>query len=80
MKILIILQKHYLIKKHQIDSFGKLNSREFYNMLSMLKKKKKQFSRIVRKPFQNSDLEWKVIYTLVKRVTTDTKLCIFNRN
>ena len=51
MKILIILQKHHLIKKHQIDSFGKLNSSEFYNMLSMLKKKKKTIFKNCTKTF-----------------------------
>ena len=44
-------QEHHLIKKHQIDSFEKLNSREFYNILSILKEKKIQFSKIVRKTF-----------------------------
>ena len=66
-----------MIKKHQIYCLEKLNSRELYNMQLILKVEKPTSQTYFQKNFQNPELEWKVIYTLPKRVTNDTNFRVF---
>ena len=73
----IIITEHHLIKKHQIYCLEKLNSRELYNMQLILKVEKPTAQTFLEKIFQNPELEWKDISTLLRRVTINTNLRIF---
>ena len=76
-KILVIIL--YTNKKHQIYRLQKLNRRELYNIQSILKEERFSFQKFCKILFQNYDLAWKIIYTLPRRVTVDTKFRIFFR-
>ena len=73
----LIIEEHHLIKKHQIYCLEKLNSRELYNMQLILKVEKPTAQTFLEKIFQNPELEWKDISTLLRRVTINTNLRIF---
>ena len=61
----LIINKHHLIKKHQIYCLEKLNSREPYNMQLILNVEKPTTAQIhFKEKLQNPGLEWKDIYTL----------------
>ena len=73
----LIIKEYHLIKKHQIYCLEKLNTRELYNMLLILKVEKPTVQTYFEKIFQNPQLEWKDIYTLPGLVTINTSLRIF---
>ena len=74
----LIINKHHLIKKHQIYCLEKLNSREPYNMQLILNVEKPTTAQIhFKEKLQNPELEWKDIFALPRRVTINTNLHIF---
>ena len=64
-------------KKHKIVCLTKRNSRELYNMQSIVKEEKSISQKYYDKLSQTYVLAWEVIYTLPQQVTIDTKLCNF---
>ena len=65
----LIINKHHLIKKHQICCLEKLNSRELYKMQFILNVKKPtaQTYHILRKTFTNYD----TIFYILTKCSTD---------
>ena len=72
----LIFEGHHLIKNHQIYCLNKLNSKEIYNILteSTDSKPAQIYYQIF---FQNSNLDWKTIYMLLRIVTKDSRLQVF---
>ena len=68
---------HHLIKKHQVYSLGKRNSKELYNILILGSHKKSTSQRYFEAFFESSTTDWKVIYLLPRKTTIDTKYCSF---
>ena len=73
----LIINEHYLIKKHQICCLESLNSIELFNVQLTPSVEKLTAQTYFDKKFQNLDFEWKNIYALPRRVTINTNLRIF---
>ena len=73
----LIFEGHHLIKNHQIYCLNKLNSKEIYDIL-IESTDSKSSGQIYYKFFsQNSNLDWKTIYMLLRIVTKDSRLQVF---
>ena len=74
----LTINEYHLIKKHQLYCLEKVNNRELYTMKVTPKVKKSTAQTYLEKHFQNLKLKWKdiYIYTLPRRTTINTKLCI----
>ena len=73
----VVIISVILLLTHQISSLEKLNSRELYNIQLILNVEKPTAQTYLEKKFQNTELEWKEICTLPRRVTINTNLRIF---
>ena len=68
---------HHMIKKNQIYSLDKCNSKELYCIQISLNNSKTRSQLCFENFFQIKDIDWKHIYLLPRRVTVDTNLRIF---
>ena len=68
---------HHLIKKNQIYSLDKCNSKELYCLQISLNNSKTRSQLYFEDLFQIKDIDWKHVYLLPRRVTMDTNLRIF---
>ena len=68
---------HHIIKKYQIYSLSKCNSKELYSLQVSLNDTKTKWQISFEKLFPNKEIEWKCIYLMSRRVTIDTNLRIF---
>ena len=68
---------HHIIKKYQIFSLSKCNSKGLYSLQVSLNETKTKSPKSFEKPFPNKEIEWKCIYLMPPRVTIDTNLRIF---
>ena len=68
---------HHIIKKYQIYSLSKCNSKELYSLQVSLNNTKTTSQIYFEKLFLNKEIEWKCIYLMPRRVTVDTNLRIF---
>ena len=67
---------HYIIKKYQICSLSKCNSRELYSLHVSLNETKIKSQTYFEKLFPNKEIEWKYMYLTPRCVTIDTNLRI----
>ena len=68
---------HQLIKKNQIHSLDKCNSKELYCLQIYLNNSKTRSQLYFEDLFQIKDIDWKHVYLLPRRFTVDTNLRIF---
>ena len=68
---------HNLIKKNQIYSLDKCNSKELECLQISLNNSKTRSQLYFEDLFQIKDIDWKHVYLLPRRVTVDTNLRIF---
>ena len=68
---------HHLIKKNQIYSLNKCNSKELYYLQISLNNSKTRSQLYLEDLFQIKDIDWKHVYLLPRRFTEDTNLHIF---
>ena len=68
---------HYLIKKNQIYSLDKCNSKELYCLQIFLNNSKTRSQLYFEDLFQVKDIDWKHVYFLPHRTTVDPNLRIF---
>ena len=68
---------HHLIKKNQIYSLDKCNSKELYCLQISLNNSKTRSQLYFEDLFQIKDIDWKHVYLLPRRVTVDTNLRVF---
>ena len=68
---------HHLIKKNQIYSLDKCNSKELYCLQISLNNSKTRSQLYFEDLFQIKDIDWKHLYLLPRRVIVDTNLRIF---
>ena len=73
----LVIHDHHLLKKNQIYSLNKLNSKELYNIQIASNDVKPTSQLHYEQVFQSSNLEWKEIYLLPRLVTLDSNLRIF---
>ena len=73
----LIIQHHHIIRKHHMSFLNRLNSKEICNFLSAQKEEQTASRLYFQKKFNNSSLDWKIIYLLVRIVTKDRKLHAF---
>ena len=71
------LYDHHLIKKNQIYSLDKCNSKELYCLQISLNNSKTRSQLYFENLFQIKDIDWKHVYLLPRRVTVDANLRIF---
>ena len=72
----LTFSEHHIIKKYQIYSLSKCNSKELYSLQASLNDTKTKSQTYFEKLFPNKEVEWKCIYLVVRRVTIDTNLRI----
>ena len=65
------------IKKYQIYSLSKCNSKELHSIEVCLNESKSTLQIYFEARFQSKEIKWKCIYLVPRRVTFDTKLRIF---
>ena len=65
---------HHIIKKYQIYSLSKCNSKELYSLQVSLNDTKTKSQIYFEKLFPNKEIEWKCIYLMPRHVTIDTNL------
>ena len=68
---------HHIIKKYQIYSLSKCNSKELYPLQVSLNKTKTKSQIYFEKLFPNKEIKWKCIYLITRCVTSDNNLRIF---
>ena len=68
---------HHIIKKYQIYSLSKCNSKEVYSLKVSLNETKTKLQIYSKKLFPNKEIKWKCIYLLPRRVTSDTNVRVF---
>ena len=73
----LVFQSHHLIKNHQIYCLNKLSSKEICSILIESTDLKPSSQIYYKNIFQNSNLDWKTIYTLPRIVTKDSRLRVF---
>ena len=67
---------HHIIKKYQIYSLNKCNSKLLYSLQVPVNDSKTMSQIYFEKLFQNIEINWKCIYLVPCHVTIDTNLCI----
>ena len=72
------LYDHHMIKKNQIYSLDKCNSKELYCLQISLNNSKTRSQLYFEDLFQIKDFDWKHVYLLPRRVTVDTNQRIFH--
>ena len=70
----MLILDHHLIKKNRLLTVEKLDSKELYSILISTKLNKPTSQAYFEKLFTLSEQDWKNIYILPRRVTTDTHL------
>ena len=65
---------HHIIKKYQIHSLSKCNSKKSYSLQISLNDSKTTSQIYFEFFFQNKEIKWKCIYLMPRRVTIDTNL------
>ena len=73
----LAIQDHHLIKKHQILCLNKLDSKELYNIQPLANFLKTTSQVYFENIFAGHVFEWDKIYIVPRRVTTDSKIRIF---
>ena len=68
---------HHIIKKYQIYSLSKCNSKELYSLRVCQNTSETTSQVYFEKLFQNKEIKWKCIYLMPHRVTIDSNLHIF---
>ena len=68
---------HHLVKRNQIYSLDKCNSKELYCLQISLNNSKRRSQLYFEDLFQIKDIHWKHVYLLPLRVTVDANLRIF---
>ena len=61
---------HHIIKKYQIYSLSKYNSKELYFLQVSINDTKTKSQIYFEKRFPNKEIEWKCTYLIPRRVTT----------
>ena len=61
----LIIHDHHLIRKHHIYFLNRLRSKEIYNFLISQKNKQLHQDYIYQEKFNDNNLDWKNIYSLV---------------
>ena len=69
---------HYLIKRNQIYSLDRCNSKELYCLQMSLYNKKTRSQLYFEDLFENKDIDWKQVYLLPRRVNMDSNLRIIH--
>ena len=70
----LILLGHHLVTSNSLFSIEKLEPREFYCIISSSRNKKPTSQIYFEKKFDSKELDWRVIYTSPRKVTTNTYL------
>ena len=68
----LILLDHHLVKSSSLFSFENLESRELYCIINSSFNNKPWSQIYFEKKFDSKELNWRVIYTLPRKVTTNT--------
>ena len=69
----LLIKDHNLIKKHQVYSITRLDSKELYKLQIILRCKKPTSQSYFENYFKTDDFDWKKIYVIPRIVTIDTK-------
>ena len=73
----LILLDHHLVKSNSLFSIEKLESGELYWIMNSSRNNRPTSQIYFEKKFDSKELEWRVIYTLLRKVTTNTYLRSF---
>ena len=73
----LILLDHHLVKSNSLFNTEKLESRELNRIINSSRNNKPTAQIYFEKKFDSKELDWKVIYTLPRKVTTRTYLRSF---
>ena len=73
----LILLDHHLVKSNSLFNTEKLESRKLYCIINSSRKNKPTSQIYFEKKFDSIELNWRVIYTLPRKVTTNTHLRSF---
>ena len=73
----LVVQDHHLIQKNQVYILNKLTSKKIYDILISASEIQPTSQNYYQEIFQTANLDWKIIYTLPRIVTLDTKFRIF---
>ena len=73
----LILLDHHLVRSNSLFSIEKLESRELYCIINFSRNNKPTSQIYFEKKFDSKELDWRVIYTLPRKVTTNTYLRSF---
>ena len=73
----LILLYHHLVKSNFLFSIEKLKSRELYYIINSFCNNKSTSKTYCEKKFDSKELDWRVIYTLPRKATTNTYLRSF---
>ena len=73
----LIIKDHNLIKKHQVYSLTRLDSKELYKLQILLRINKPTSQSYFENLFEIADIDWKKVYFISRIVTIDTKLSAF---
>ena len=69
----LLIKDHILIKKRQVYSITRLDSKELYKLQIILRCKKPTSQSYFENYFKTDDFDWKKIYVIPCIVTIDTK-------
>ena len=70
----LVFYNHHLSRNCQIYCLSKLNCKELYNLIINTKPQKQTAQTYFENEFNETNFDWKKIYLLPRKVTTDTKL------
>ena len=73
----LILVDYHLVKSNSLFNFEKLESRELYCIINSSRNNKPTSQTYFEKKFDLKELDWRVIYILPRKVTTNTYLTLF---
>ena len=70
----LILLDHHLVKSNSFCNIEKLESRELYCIINSSRNNKLTSQTYSEKRFGSKELDWRVIYTLPRKFTTNMNL------
>ena len=73
----LVIFDHHIIRKSQLCSLNKLNSKELYLILVDVNTAKPTAQDYLHNLFESSDFKWKKIYFLIRNTTLGTKARMF---
>ena len=73
----VVFQEYHLIRKHYIYFLNRLSSKKIYNFFISKKEEATSSGIHYQQKFNDSNLDWKKIYLLVRIATKDSKLPAF---